>query len=324
MELRELAAFREVARQSSFSRAAARLGYVQSTVSAQIQALEVDLGVRLIDRLGRSIALTAAGEALLPHAERLLEVSAEARVAATSAMTSDGALTGTLSVSAPETLLTYRLPAVLSAFRARHPAVTIELRPTAIGRFRSDTRLAIANGTTDMAFVLDTRIETPGFASEVLLAEPISVIAQAGHRLAEGRVSAARQLQGRRRNVRPKDLSGDVILLPEAPDSGCAYRGQFERQLIDQRVSLDGALEFASIETVKQCVIAGMGVSVLPQVAVASDVAAGRLVELSWTGTFEVYTQAVWNARRSTSRAHAAFLATAREVLTGVAEANDA
>jgi DNA-binding transcriptional LysR family regulator len=135
MELRELAAFREVARQSSFSRAAARLGYVQSTVSAQIQALEQDLGVRLIDRLGRSIALTAAGEALLPRAERLLELASEARSAATEAVRAGNTLTGTIAISAPETLLTYRLPALLTEFRSRHPAVVIDLRPTPIGRF---------------------------------------------------------------------------------------------------------------------------------------------------------------------------------------------
>jgi DNA-binding transcriptional LysR family regulator len=316
MELRELAAFREVARQSSFSRAAARLGYVQSSVSAQIQALEQDLGVRLIDRLGRSIALTAAGEALLPHAERLLEVSAEARTAATNAMTAEGVLTGTLSVSAPETLLTYRLPPVLSAFRARHPQVTIELQPTPIGRFRSDTRLAVANGTTDVAFVLDTRIDIPGFESEVLLAEPISIIAPAGHPLASPEVEKGRRGRRQRRAVRPSDLASDVILLPEAPDAGCAYRGQFERQLTDAHVGLGGAIEFASIETVKQCVIAGMGVSVLPDVAVASEVATGRLASLPWSEPFEVFTQGVWNARRSISPVQAAFMAIARELLT--------
>src|SRR5687768_8303216 len=57
MELRDLIAFREVARQRSFSQAAARLGYVQSTISAQIQSLERDLGAPLFDRLGRSVSL---------------------------------------------------------------------------------------------------------------------------------------------------------------------------------------------------------------------------------------------------------------------------
>jgi DNA-binding transcriptional LysR family regulator len=315
MELRELAAFREVARQSSFSRAASHLGYVQSTVSAQVQALEQDLGVRLIDRLGRSIALTVAGEALLPHAERILEMSAEARSAATDA-TTGATLGGTIAVSAPESLLTYRLPAVLSAFRARHPSVTIDLRPTAIGRFRGDTRRAVAGGTVDLAFVLDTKLDLPGFGSEVLISEAISVIAPAGHRLADLRKTGDGHRRGRGgRQVMPSELAGDVILLPEAPDFGCAYRGQFERQLADDHVALDGALEFASIETVKQCVIAGMGLSVLPEVAVAPEIAAGRLARIPWARPFEVYTQVVWNGRRSISPALAAFMSTAREVL---------
>ena len=62
-------------------------------------------------------------------------------------------------------------------------------------------------------------------------------------------------------------------------------------------------------------VLAGMGVSVLPDVAVASDIAAGRLTRLAWSEPFDVATQMVWNARRSISPAQAAFMTTAREVL---------
>jgi DNA-binding transcriptional LysR family regulator len=305
VELRELAAFREVARQSSFSRAASRLGYVQSTVSAQVQALEHELGARLFDRLARSVALTAAGEALLPHAERMLEARDEAREAVAEAVSSDDALTGTIVVSAPESLLTYRLPAVLSRFRAQHGGVTIELRPTQVGRFRGETRRALAAGTVDVAFVLDARLDLAGFDVVVLTGEPISVIAAPGHRLAGSR------------KVGPTDLAGEPLLLPEAPDFGCAYRGQFERHLADAHVSADGALEFASIETVKQCVVAGMGVSVVPAVAVDADVAAGRLVRLPWSDSFDVHTQLVRNGRRSLSPAHAAFVAMAREVFLG-------
>ena len=303
MDLRQLAAFREVARQLSFSRAAARLGYVQSTVSAQIAALEGDLGVRLIDRLGRTIALTDAGEALLPYAERLLELAAEARAAVVGAGASGAALTGTVTVSAPESLLTYRLPTILSRFRAEYPGVTVDLRPTPVGRFRGETRRAVASGVIDLAFVLDAAVRWPGFGSEVLRPEPISVVAPAGHPLADSPA------------VTPLHLDAGAILLPEAPDSGCEYRGQFERQLSGAGVSLDGALEFASIETVKQCVIAGMGVAVLPTVAVEADIAAGRLAHLAWRDPFEVSTQMVWNERRSISPGQAAFMTTAREVL---------
>jgi DNA-binding transcriptional LysR family regulator len=300
MELRELAAFREVARQASFGRAAARLGYVQSTVSAQIQALERDLGVRLFDRLARTVLLTAAGQALLPHAERLLELSTDARAAVIGAVAEDGELVGTIIGSAPESLLTYRLPTVLSRFRVEQPGVRIDLRPTTIGRYRGETQRAVASGAVDLAFVLDARLDVPGFGTEVLVDEPISVIAASGHRLAAvGEVA-------------PADLEGEALLLPEAPDSGCAYRRQFERQLTDAGVTIQGALEFASIETVKQCIVAGMGVSVLPSVAVEADVAAGRLARLAWGMPFDVYTQVVWNTRRSVSPAQAAFMATTR------------
>jgi DNA-binding transcriptional LysR family regulator len=305
MEMRELATFREVARLSNFSRAAMRLGYVQSTVSAHIAALEADLGIRLIDRLGRTIALTAAGEALLPYAERLLELAAEGRYATIAATADARELTGTVTISAPESLLTYRLPTILSRFRADHPGVTIDLRPTPIGRFRGETRRAVATGMTDLAFVLNAAMRVPGFCAEVLRPEPISVVAPAGHHLAG--LGA----------VTPSDLASDLILLPEAPDSGCEYRGQFERQLSGAGISMDGALEFASIETVKQCVIAGMGVAALPTVAVEVDIDAGRLVPLTWRDPFDVSTQMVWNERRSISPAQAAFMAMARTALSG-------
>jgi DNA-binding transcriptional LysR family regulator len=303
MELRELAAFVEVARQMSFSQAAARLGYVQSTVSAQLRSLEVDLGVQLIDRLGRSIALTTAGEALLPYAERLLDLAAEAHAAATQSSATGEPLNGTVRVSAPESLLTYRLPHVLRRLRSEHPAVHVQVHPTPVGRFRGETRRAIARGAIELAVVLDARRERPGFGVEILRHESISVVAPTDHRLAV------------QEQVVPTDLKDETILLPEAPESGCEYRGQFEAQLAHDGVGLETALEFASIETVKQCVIVGMGLSVLPSVAVEADVLAGRLASLAWREPFAVYTQMVWNARRSISPAQGAFMQTAREVL---------
>src|ERR687889_2021557 len=78
VELRQLETFRAVARELSFSRAAAGLGYVQSSVSAQVAALERELGVPLFDRLGRRIALTEAGRGVLGFAEGLLDLAREA------------------------------------------------------------------------------------------------------------------------------------------------------------------------------------------------------------------------------------------------------
>src|SRR3712207_6298460 len=107
MELRQIETFRAVAEELSFSRAAAKLGYVQSSVSVQVAALEQELGVPLFDRLGRRIVLTDAGEVMLAYSQRLLSLAQETRVAVADAGVASGEVTGSLTVSAPETLLTY-------------------------------------------------------------------------------------------------------------------------------------------------------------------------------------------------------------------------
>ena len=75
MELRQVETFRAVAQELSFSRAAAKLGYVQSSVSAQVSTLERELGVSLFDRLGRKIALTNAGEVMIAYSGKLLALA---------------------------------------------------------------------------------------------------------------------------------------------------------------------------------------------------------------------------------------------------------
>src|SRR2546421_3651462 len=105
MDLRQLNTFRLVATTLSFTRAAAALSYAQSSVTAQIQSLEDELGVQLFDRLGRRVALTDAGLRLLRYADRLLDLAEEARAA----VADGGDPLGSLCISAPETLCIYRL-----------------------------------------------------------------------------------------------------------------------------------------------------------------------------------------------------------------------
>src|ERR671916_49797 len=100
VELRQVETFRAVAEKLSFSRAAAKLGYVQSSVSAQVAALERELRVPLFDRLGRKIALTDAGRVMLRYSGKLLDLTGEAREAVADAGVDSGEVTGTLTVSA--------------------------------------------------------------------------------------------------------------------------------------------------------------------------------------------------------------------------------
>jgi DNA-binding transcriptional LysR family regulator len=167
---------------------------------------------------------------------------------------------------------------------------------------------AVEEGGVDIAFVLDEplreRVRPMHLAAEVLVAEDVSVIGPASHALASSSV------------VRPRDLAGETVLLPEAPESGCAYRGQFERQLASAGVVPPETMEFQSIEAVKQCVAAGMGISVLPTVAVSAELEAGKLAALRWGEPFEVLTQMSWREDRWESPAFRAFLETIRAIFS--------
>ncbi len=315
MEFRQVETFRTVAEELSFSRAAAKLGYVQSSVSAQVAALERDLGVPLFDRLGRRIALTEAGAVMLSHSRRLLALAEETRVAvADTGVVECGKVAGSLAVSAPETLLTYRLPRLLALFHERHPRVRLSVRPSTVGRLVGSARRALEEGGVDVAFVLDEssggrsdgrRGDRPPAARlevEDLVEERIAVISPAAHALASSP------------HVAPSDLAGETLLLPEAPESGCAYRGQFERHLGKDGVVPPEKMEFQSIEAVKRCVAAGMGISVLPNVAVEGELRSGELRALAWGGAFDVRTRMAWHGERWQSPAFRVFLETAREV----------
>jgi DNA-binding transcriptional LysR family regulator len=305
MELRQVETFLAVAEELSFSRAASRLGYVQSSVSAQVASLERELGAPLFDRLGRRISLTDAGRVMFRYSGRLLGLAEETREAVTDAGAGSGEVTGKLTVSAPETLLTYRLPRLLALFHERHPKVRLSVRPSEVGRLMGSMRRGVEEGVVDVAFILDGPVEVPGLRVESLLEEGVSVIAPGDHVLA----SAA--------SVAPKDLWGETVLLPETPEpGGCAYRGQFERQLAAAAVVPPERMEFQSIEAVKQCVAAGMGVSALISVAVDTHPLNGKVTTLPWEEPFEVFTQMVWHEQRWQSPALRAFLSTAREAFS--------
>lgn len=295
MELRQLETFRAVATALSFTRAAAALDYAQSSVTAQIQALEAELGVRLFDRLGRRVALTDAGERLLEYAERLLRLAEEARAA----LTNGGEPAGTLTIGAPETVLTYRLPSVLQRFRTRFPRVRLLFRPTP----NAELQRAIGEGVLDVGFGLGEPMQSRSLEAELLGTEPLAIVAAPEHPLA----AAAR--------VEPGQLQRETLLLTRP---GCGYRALFLSTLAAEGAPPAGSLDFGSVEAIKQCVAAGLGIAALPRVAVASELGDGQLVALAWSGpALAVAIQLLWHPARAWSPPLRAFLEIAREGSTG-------
>jgi DNA-binding transcriptional LysR family regulator len=295
LDLRHLVTFQAVASARSFTRAAAALGYAQSSVTAHIHALENDLGVSLFDRSGKQIGLTDAGRRLLVYARQLLQLAEEAAAAVSDDRRADGSIT----ISAPETLCTYRQPVLMQAFRERYPQARIIFRPS-----RADALCHhVREGEIDVAFVLEPPFGSPDLEVVELLREPIALIGRPDHPLAD------------RLAVAPIDLSYEPILLTEA---GCAYRMLFERALHAAGAVPREIVEFGSVEAIKQCVAAGMGLAVLPRVAVERELASGQLAALRWAGPpIAVITQMACHARRWQSPALRAFLQLGRELLGG-------
>ncbi|KAB5626886.1 LysR family transcriptional regulator [Pseudomonas putida] len=123
--LREIQAFVSVAHKRSFVAAARALGRSPSAVTRAVQALEDNAGTRLLNRSANAVTLTAAGEHLLPHAQRLLEVQ---RDAADELAALSGSAQGWIRFAVPELLGQKVLPAVLADFSQRHPQVTLDVQ----------------------------------------------------------------------------------------------------------------------------------------------------------------------------------------------------
>jgi DNA-binding transcriptional LysR family regulator len=298
MELRHLRTFRAVAVNRSFTRAANELGYVQSAITSHVKALEADLGVRLFDRLGRRVVLTGAGSELLAYATKILDLTDGARAA----VARGGEPSGTLRVIAPETLCVYRLPPVLKEFGERAPGVRVVFEPSKNGTLDSTLRRRLSEGLVDAAFVIERERGDAGeIVSETLIREPLVLVANPDHPLAEAEV------------VRPADLVEESVLMAE---KGCGFREVFEEQMARAGVRPKSEIEFASGEAIKRCVEVGMGVAVLAAVSVAEEIRSGRLAVLNWLEVdFLVSTQMLHHGERWLSPALGAFLDTTREVL---------
>ena len=271
LDLRELKTFRVVATEKSFTRAANLLHYAQSSVTAQVHRLEEELGVPLFDRLGRRVELTLAGRQLLTYAERLLDLADEAKCS----VQNDGQPAGILTVAAPETLLAYRMPELLKRFQADYPAIHLSLvasESCALGPAG-----IILAPQVDIAFTLDVPLKAGHLTVERLRPEPIVLSVSPQHPLAG------------KKNVKAEAIGREQVLLT---DKACSYRAVFERTLKAEGVPVGSSLEFLSVEAIKQCALAMMGIAVLPKVVVANELKRGTLVAVDWPRQpLLVYTQ---------------------------------
>jgi len=292
MEIRHLKTFLTVARLLSFNKAAERLHYAQSSISAQIQALETELGVQLFDRLGRRILLTEAGERLLQYAERIVDLVEETRAEIGGERDPEGSLT----IRIPESLGIHRLPPVINEFSSRFPRVRLNFTTCVHEGLQKDLR----KGVIDLAFLLTDSFHAGDLETEALGYESIVLVASPSHRLAKEKL------------VRTRDLREDTLLLSRVD---CSYRRLFERILEEEGVPLKATRIFHSVETLKRCVMEGTGITVLPVVSVSEEIKKRKLTRLAWEeGELEAAILMIWSKGRWLSPTLNAFMEIARRV----------
>jgi len=286
MEVRQLQIFRTLAEELNFTRTAEKVHTVQSNVTAQIKALEDELGIPLFDRMGRRVTLTDAGRRFQPFAEQALAAMQQGE----QAIRTGSVPSGPLRISAPESVLTYRLPQVLRAFRNHFPHVDLIFRP----HFSDTMDAELEAGKLDIAIGMCDTFSNPAHKSIRLHTEKILVVGEARHPLAQ------------QKNVKPTDLAGQTLLLTE---TGCAYRAKLDRVLSLQNVRPRNITEFSSVEAIKECVSMGMGLGVLPAIVVWREMRQNQIVALRWSGpSLDITTHVIWHKDKWISPAMAAFL----------------
>ncbi|MGE0723751.1 MAG: LysR substrate-binding domain-containing protein [Alphaproteobacteria bacterium] len=252
----ELRAFHAVAVEGSFTRAAARLGVTQPTLSAQVKSLETRSGAALFDRLGRRIALTDLGRRLLDVTQRL----ADAEAAAAELLEDVRALrTGRLRVAADSP---YHVAPLLAAFHRRYPGVHASL---AIGNADA-VRADLLGYAADVA-VLAEAPDDPRLHAVPCGRHRIVAMVPRGHEWA------------RRRQVRLTDFADRPMVLREA---GSVTRRLFEAALGKGGIQPRIVMEIESREAVREAVAAGIGVAVVSEAEFGAD---RRLAMVPVTGT---------------------------------------
>lgn len=254
MNFSQLKAFLAVAQDGSFSRAAEKLYLTQPAVSKQIQALEEALGMRLFDRVGRSILLTEAGNILRDHAHIVFQTLEEARETITQLR---GLQRGHLRISAASTIGTYMLPQPLGELKAQFPGIEISLAITNKARVVQQ----VLNHEVELGFV-GPPVEPAELEREEYLLDELVLILAPTHRLA------------REESVGVAELAEEVFILRE---QGSGTREIMEEELGRVHVSLKKAMELGSTEAIKQAVAANLGVSIVSKFAISLEILQGRL-----------------------------------------------
>ena len=254
MELAQLEAFIQVAHHRSFSRAAEALFLTQPSVTARIQSLEREIGERLFERTGRSVTLTDAGHAFMPHAQRALTAVQEGTDAIEAVRHGD---IGSIRIGASSSIATYVLPGLLRRFRQERPRVHVHLS-SGVTEEVMDKLIA---GEIHLAVTRLT--QHPEVDSLHLYNDDLALVVAPEHAFAKrGRATLA-------------EVGKEPFLFFERNST---YHSLIYSMFLRAGVVPESVMELDLMEATKYMVEAGLGVSILPMVSIKREVENRTLV----------------------------------------------
>jgi LysR family transcriptional regulator, hydrogen peroxide-inducible genes activator len=259
VNLQELRYLVALAEQRHFGRAAEACNVSQPTLSSQIKKLEGELGVTLLERTNKRVALTPVGAQIVEHAQRALAEAGQMQAVARAAK---DPLEGPLKLGAIPTLAPYLLPLILKPLKQQYPGLTIQLW--------EDQTKALVDGLRNHhldAALLATASDTPEVTELVLFEEPLLAALPTDHRMAGAR------------RVDEDALADELLVLAEGhclanqalAACGSKWRGHV-------RTGLQGSMQAATLDTLVNLVAAGYGATLIP--ALAADSLAQRGIVL--------------------------------------------
>ena len=290
-DLYDLAAFAVVAKQGSFTRAAAELGMSQSALSHAMKSLEERLGVRLLSRTTRSVSTTEAGETMLRSLRPALEDIASG-VDAVGAMR--GKASGTVRVTATRHAVSKVVMPKLPRFLASHPDIRLEM-------IVDDSLIDIVAERIDAGIRFGDIVEKDMIAVRI------------GPDIRMAVVGAPSYFAHHPVPRTPRELAGHRCINYRRVSSGWAYAWDFEDKGRPFQVRVEGPLSFNNGDLIREAALAGQGLAYVFDDEVAADIKAGRLKRIleKWCPTFPGY-YLYHPSRRQTPPALSALIAALR------------
>lgn len=257
MDMRNLRTFLFVAELGSFTRASEALSYAQPTVSFQIKQLERELGVRLFDRVGHTVALTEDGRQVLQYAHHIFQLEQEL----TQALHAQRTISGHIRMAMADSLCPILLGERFAAFRRSYPGITFKIITAGTG----DMFRMLSHNEADLVYTLDSHI----YHAEYVIAQEEQIHT---HFVAAPDCPLCAQ-----DTLSVTDLIPYPFLLTE---QGMSYRRILDEALAARSLEVRPVLEMSNTEPIVSLVAQGVGLSLLPDYATETAVQAGLLVRL--------------------------------------------